>query len=375
MIHHLRSLAGAVLMAGALSACQSGYLSLPSPELPGQAPGAPRYGALALLPTGIADRAGWAREIDTAFSHLQIPATASNLCAAMAIIEQESTWQADPVVPGLPRIVNTEIYGRAERYHIPALLVTAALKTHSPDGRSYEQRIAALRTERQMNTLFNDMLSELPLGKTLFSGFNPIRTGGPMQVSVRFAEDVLRERGYPYERTGSVRDEVFTRRGGLYFGIANLLDYPAPYPHPRYRFADFNAGRYSSRNAGFQTAVARLTGRKLAPDGDLLRYVGERPSDALSQTEAAVRALGDALGLDDGRIRDDLEAEKSADFADTRTYQRVFALADRRFGAVPRQAIPDILLKSPKIRRKLTTRWFAQRVESRYDTCLQRVPR
>ena len=74
-----------------------------------------------------------------------------------------------------------------ERYHIPSLLVTAALKKSSPDGRSYENRIAALRTEREMNTLFNDMLSELPLGKELFSGFNPIRTGGPMQVSVSFA--------------------------------------------------------------------------------------------------------------------------------------------------------------------------------------------
>lgn len=372
----LRRLTGAFAAAVLMAGCQSGYQSFPSPDMPGQQALEPRYRAVDLLPAQINDRRGWGQDIDTAFAHMDIPATAGNLCAAMAVIEQESSWQADPVVPGLSRIVNKEIYGRAERYRIPALIVTAALKKGSPDGRSYEQRIAALRTEREMNTLFNDMLSELPLGRELLSGFNPIRTGGPMQVSVAFAEQHLRERDYPYARQGSVRDEVFTRRGGLYFGIANLLDYPASYPHPRYRFADFNAGQHSSRNAGFQSAVAKLTGRPLVLDGDLLRYEGSRPSDSVSNTEAAVRMLGDAIQLGPRQIRHDLEKEKSPDFSDTATFQRIFALADTRIGGnIPRQLIPSIDLKSPKITRKLTTQWFAQRVESRYNRCMARVPK
>jgi hypothetical protein len=51
----------------------------------------------------------------------------------------------------------------------------------------------------------------------------------------------------------------------------------------------------------------------------------------------------------------------------------LFALADKNAGQPsPRQAMPQIDLSSPKISRKLTTEWFARRVESRYRSCLVR---
>lgn len=396
--HAVVALVCALLLAG----CQtSTYESRPSPELPtgggvsgtqrAPAPKAPPFTlppksaprpaatvrtrrAIDLLPHNIADRAGWARDIDAALANLEIPASAQNLCAVMGVIEQESSWRADPAVPGLTRIVRNEIDTRAARYGIPPLVVTAALQKSSPDGRSYEKRIAALRTEKQMNTLFEDMLSELPLGKILLAGFNPIRTGGPMQVSIDFSENHMRQRRYPYPRTGTVRHEVFTRRGGVYFGIANLLDYSADYPHPRYRFADFNAGQYSSRNAAFQAAVTLLSGRKLALDGDSLRYERGSASDAVSSTEAAVRVLAGSLDLSARQIRSDLLREKSADFGATRLYTRIYQLAERKAGrALTHARLPEIRLKGPKIQRKLTTAWFAKRVESRYEHCMARA--
>jgi len=221
-----------------------------------------------LFPEGVADPAGWAADLFHAFAALRVPATRENFCAAIAVIEQESTFHADPVVPGLSRIAWNEIETRRKRLGIPRLLLDTALATRSRDGRSYKTRIDTLRTETQMSVLFEDMIAEFPYGEHLFARYNPVRTGGPMQVSVEFAREQVRSAPYPYPSMSSVRHEVFSRRGGLYFGIAYLLDYPAPYAEPLYRFSDFNAGRYSARNAAFQYAVTKIGRRRLKLDGD-----------------------------------------------------------------------------------------------------------
>jgi hypothetical protein len=187
-----------------------------------------------------------------------------------------------------------------------------------------------------------------------------------MQVSISFAESQVKAHKYPYPLSDDVRREVFTRRGGLYFGIAHLLDYPVSYDSMLYRFADFNAGRYASRNAAFQQAVGSLTQTRLALDGDLLREGSSEPS----QTELAVRKLSDRLGLGERQIRRDLERGTEYEFEETELYRKVFELADAR-GPAPRAVVPSIRLQSVKITRKLTTDWYARRVDDRYRRCLQ----
>ena len=136
-----------------------------------------------------------------------------------------------------------------------------------------------------------------------------------------------------------------------------------------YRFADFNAGHYASRNAAFQNAVSILTKTPLALDGDLLLHGSSDPS----KTELATRKLAEKLDLNDAAIRRDLEHGDQDDFADTKLYKRVFDLADKgRKNPLPRAVVPKIRLESPKITRKLTTEWFARRVDERYEKCLAR---
>ena len=323
-----------------------------------------------LLPPNIKDRNAWRNDILTAFTALKIPYEAQYFCAAMAIIEQESTWQSDPKVANLDKIVWKEIENRASKYHLPMVAVKLAFLKPSPDGRSYKARIDALTTEKQMNTLFEDIVLDAQKIGLPFEMKNPIRTGGPMQVSVDFAQSHIKAWPYyPYSYTGSLRQEVFSRRGGVYFGIANLLHYRVNYPHMKYRFADFNAGRYSSRNAAFQAAVSTLTKKKLVLDGDLLMYTSKQTSS----TQQQLSTLAARLHMTTDAIAQDLQREKTESFSQTLVFKRVFELANQQTGrTLAQQIMPNIELVSPKITRKLTTAWFANRVDGRYQTCMAR---
>jgi hypothetical protein len=191
-----------------------------------------------------------------------------------------------------------------------------------------------------------------------------------MQVRIDFAARHVR--GYPYPLDGSMRREVFSRRGGLYFGIKHLLGYPADYPAMRYRFADFNAGWYASRNAAFQRAAGIASGTRLAGDGDLLKPGASMQSPGA--TEQALCSMGGRLGMDAAAIRAELQRGDDAAFSNTTLYRQVFAIADAKGSgkSVPRATLPQIALDSPKITRKLTTAWFAGRVEARWKACLAR---
>jgi hypothetical protein len=321
------------------------------------------------LPKGIGDRDGWVADIYNAFSALGIEPTRERVCAVTAVIEQESSFRVDPAVPGLGKIAWREIDRRAEHAGIPRVVVHEVLQLQSPTGQSYSDRIDAARTEKQLSDIFEDFTGSLPLGRTLFASWNPIRTRGPMQVNVAFAEKFGTARPYPYTIKNSLADETFTRRGSLYFGIAHLLAYSAPYDRYLYRFADYNAGQYSSRNAAFQIALSSASGTPLVPDGALLPH--ETDPDNPGSTELALRSIGGRLNMSDSAIHGVLEQGRSEAFQDSALYQRVFSLARASLGHAPPPAqIPRIQLQGPKIVSNLTTEWYAHRVDERFRRCL-----
>jgi hypothetical protein len=351
-----------VLLAGC---AQPGRMAEPT----GMGPTEARDTVARLLPAHVADRAGWATDIHATLATLELPSTPDNLCAVLAVTEQESSFRVDPSVPNLPAIAWKEIDRRADSAGVPKLAVRAALALSSPDGRSYAARIDAVKTERELSEIFEDFIGMVPLGKTFFASRNPVRTGGPMQVSIGFAE--AQAKRYPYPMKDSVRREVFTRRGGLYFGVAHLLAYDAPYDKLLYRFADFNAGRYASRNAAFQRALSVASGLNVTPDGDLLPHAADAPR---GETERTAITLAGRLGLTDSMIHRDLEQGEGAGFDKTTLYERVFAYAERLDKrTLPRAVVPRIDLHSPKFTRRLTTEWFANRVDERHRRCLARI--
>ena len=327
-----------------------------------------------LIPATVKDRAEWAADIQYAFAALKVEASPENMCSVLAVTEQESTFNANPRVPNLGPIALKEIEARAARYHIPVFAVHGALQLDSPNGDTWETRISAAKTEKELSDLFEEMIASVPMGKRLLARANPVHTAGPMQVSVAFAEAHAKQRSYPYETDDSIRHEVFTRRGGMYFGIAHLLDYPTSYDKKIFRFADYNAGHYASRNAAFQNAVSIRTGIPLDLDGDLIRYKKDKAKGKLSETESAVRNMATQLAMTYEEIHSALLLSGQQSFEDSKFYTRVFALADQRNGRpLPHAMVPRIRLNSPKITRKLTTEWFANRVNQRYRKCMARA--
>ena len=323
------------------------------------------------LPVAIPDRAGWTADIAGGFIKLGLPPTRENACAVVAVIEQESGFRIDPVVPGMGRKALRAIDERASRAGVPLALVHAALDLKSSDGRAYRDRIRRATTERQLSDIYEDFIGRVPLGRRLFASWNPIRTRGPMQVNVAFAERFQAIKPYPYhDSRRDLRDELFTRRASIYFGIAHLLAYQAPYDEYLYRFADYNAGQYASRNAAFQRAASIVAGTPLTADGALL--AGDPDAKGAGSTERLLFAIARRLRLSRQDIHQALEQGTAESFEQTPLYHRVFALADRKAGRrLPRAALPRIRLEGPKIERQLTTAWYARRVNARFERCLR----
>ena len=279
-----------------------------------------------------------------------IPPTRENVCAAIAVIDQESNFVANPQVQGLGELADKALRTKMGRYPIVGAMIIEFLDTHPKGDTSYLQRIRRAKTERDLDLTYRAMVNDagtasnmsLFVQSGLFNRMiedrNDISTVGSMQVSVRFALAEAKAKRYlPMTLSDdyALRDELYTRRGGIYYGVKQLLGYDTGYSQKIYRFADYNAGRYSSRNAAFQHIISTLTKQALARDGDLLLY--DKNGQALgniSSSEKALRALSAAenLGLSDKQLRNDLLLEKQDSFATSGTYLAIKNLYQRKAG-------------------------------------------
>lgn len=336
------------------------------------------------------DAAGWAADMRAAFDDIGISPTRENVCAGIAIISQESGFSANPAVPDLGRISEAALRARLAAIPVLGAAVLAYLERTPQPEDSFMDRIRIARTERDLDLVYRSLVDELAsrtdLQWIVESGVlnryieqrNDISTIGSMQVSVAFALMTARkQRWTPMTLQDSyrVRDELYTRRGGMKYGLLQLLGYDTGYDRKIYRFADYNAGRYASRNAAFQLAVSGVSGVTLARDGDLLVYGADgKPAATPGNTEKALRHIArtQGLGLSSEDLRRDLLREKKSDFATTRLFGAIRGLYREKTGKMPPfAAVPDIALSSEKISSRMTTRIFAERVNGRYQRCMK----
>ena len=69
------------------------------------------------MPASVKDRREWADALAATFKSQKIAPTEENICSVLAVAQQESMYQSDPVVPGLNKIAWKEIDRRAESMH------------------------------------------------------------------------------------------------------------------------------------------------------------------------------------------------------------------------------------------------------------------
>ena len=323
-----------------------------------------------------ADAQVWVTDVLSSLDTVGMVRTNESACAVMAVIEQESGYKEDPAVPGLSNLLANKIKKMEENLAVK-LALEVRLNQPMNSGKTFREGISLVKTERDLASWYSEFTASKYLGPLLDrfgKGVDDVvGTVGSMQVSIDYARRVAAQLG---QSSMNMRETLYTRKGGVLFGTAHLFYYPTHYEQMIYRFADYNAGHYASRNAGFQAMVAKLSGKPLSADGDLIAHDAVQPNTT-SQTQTALQQLfaKKAPNISTLTIAQDLALEKTLEFEQSTTYLTVTQLYRQKYGALITEQIPRISLKSEKITRHLTTEWYANSVNRRYQQCLAAAQR
>ena len=342
------------------------------------------------VPSSIKNRDLWATAIGKGILQTGKSLSAERICAVVAIIEQESGFRENPRVDNLPKIVKKSLLEKLEPLG-PLARPAVDLVFNLPfpnQNMTFGDRVAGLQTERDLDLLFADLSKlyqdKMPgpylltdaltrlLGKGGLLNLNPIRTAGSMQVRVSFAKDYLEIEG---KDDREIRDYLYSIEGGVVIGTARLIAYPANYRNILYRFADYNSGMYSSRNAALQEQLGFLTDTKLVLDGDFLAYdKGGSISSMETNSARAAKAFGEQVDMWDWRIESALEKEKNISFEQTALWKNIKkAYTEKTSRKAPYAIMPRVVIESPKLNSKKSTAWFANNVMRRYQRCRGRL--
>lgn len=349
-----------------------------------------------LIPPRVHDRESWAKDMNDIMDSLKIEKNKENVCSIIAIVDQESSFVANPQVPGLGREAVAAVNTRLQTKFSDKLGTTIGtpiahyfeqvLKTQPTPEDNYLKQLSKVKTERDIDLLYRQIFDYMSkhyhvsaltgaaklVGQDIGERMNPITTLGSMQVSIQYAQDHQKD----HMSVNDLRDDLYTQYGGLYYGIHRLMMYSNQYDKPIYRFADYNSGMYSSRNASVQKALNVLTGSELSLDGDLLQYDKNDNVQAVqSSTELTFINLftQKKVIITPQQLRSDLKTEKTIDFEKTQTYLTLTKLYKDQTGKeMPYAVMPQVIITGPKLSQDYNTNWYATRVNGRFESCMHR---
>jgi Protein of unknown function (DUF1615) len=339
----------------------------------------------------------WAIDLKSVLKIQHLESSHEDICAMIAIINQESSFEENPHIAGISEqalhSLSAKLVAITPLGHRNVSSIETWLKHKPSIKNSYWHRLRTAKTQHAVDLTYREIIADKlfsrgKLGSVLqidpslrdsIEDNNAIKTIGPMQVAVSFAvqiEEQSLQRALALDEIWAIRDRMYTREGGMGYGAVLLLGYDGGYDKKLYRFADFNAGRYASRNAGFQTTIAGLLNKPLATDGDLLMYDKQgKPSAIVSNSERAINELAEKyhLALSAAQVRADLLQEKHGNFHRTVTYTTITQHYQKLMQKpAPFAVVPNIVLHSDKATRTMSTEKFTDKVNTHYQRCLKK---
>ncbi len=316
----------------------------------------------------------WASAIRESLVELGQPVDKAHVCAVLAVITQESSVSTSPKNRKMADILRKKI-STFDSTKVLSFIIQKRLDQYAANGRTFRENMETISSEQDFELWYNEFTSA-EITKPILLVFNKdindlVTTIGSMQVSVKFA------RNYPKKPSnvgfGTIREILYTCKGGVYYGTAYMLDYKHRYNDWKYVFADYNAGRYASRNAGFQKMLADLSRKRIDLDGDLLNYAEGNNSRSVTYDTFIELLKNKGKEFDEGSVKKDFDQEKRYDFENTYSYKTLSYMHMKKFGSSIYAILPEIPLSSPKFTsRNLTTKWYAMRVKSHFERYMRR---
>lgn len=302
----------------------------------------------------------WMRALNQAFYDLGANCADNTLLVTvLSLIQQESGVSADPRLENrnLPKLLGFKLQRLSDSNPLAATLLSASgIEAALKAKLRRDHKRVKLRTEGDLVRYVEGNL-KVWFVKYLQKEYSipgpvarlaaeigissPVSTIGPMQVNVEKAYRNARDRGDAVRSPNHMRSLLLDRRTALRRGLKEGVHlvwksyrfYRRLMPAreaARFTAADYNSGEFSSRNAAFQARVARLAGKKLVLDGDLLVYRNGSVQELISNTEETLKTILPSYSWE--QIRETLLLEKSAAFSKTRTARAVCIGYKRRVG-------------------------------------------
>lgn len=202
-----------------------------------------------------ADAEMWAREIENAFQTSGLPRTTENLAMVLALIAAESGFRAVPRVYDYVGVLSED-----------GLNLVKGTSTGGPMELGYQH---VMNSEHLTEEEAKELMRNIPEG---------------LRLSYAHLNEILK--AYSFMENKELRLQCI--------------------------FADWNSGTYSSRNAGFQSALSELSGKELKFDG----LIGDK-------TKELVASILNERNVSVGSLEEDLKRNRSANFSSSDTWRAI----------------------------------------------------